>query len=174
MTVCASGLLTQALGGVTHCAEPREEMLSSRLVQLIEANWEEIAKRLIVSVRQHPEMPNLASKPEAELREWCRNNLADLDYLLAMSKEQEVKKRFEVLGRMRFEENVPLHEAVLRFHMLKGKIVGFIHEQGFPMSAMHLYAEEELELRIDRFFDDCVYHLVRGYERAMRIAQRAS
>lgn len=148
-------------------------MLSSRLVQLIEDHWEEIANRLFVAIRQHPEMQNLARKSDAELREWCRNILADLDSLLAMDKEQDVKRRFEVLGRMRFEENVPLHEAVLRFHILKNKIIGFIHEQGFPMSAMHLYAEEELELRIDRFFDDCVYHVVRGYEAAMRVAQKA-
>jgi hypothetical protein len=158
----------------THLRQTGEGMLSSRLVQLIESHWEEIANRLITDVKKQPDMPNLARNTGAEMREWCRNILGDLDALLSMSKEQEVRRRFEVLGRMRFEENVPLHEAVLRFHLLKNKIVGFIHEQGFPMSAMHLYAEEELELRIDRFFDDCVYHVVRGYEAAMRIAQRAS
>jgi len=149
-------------------------MLSSRLVQLIENNWEEIANRLIASVRKHPEMSNLNRKTDAEMREWCRSILQDLDYLLAGSKEQEVRRRFEILGRMRFEEQIPLHEAVLRFHMLKNKIIGFVHEQGFPMSAMHLYAEEELELRIGRFFDDCVYHVVRGYEHAQRVARLAS
>jgi len=149
-------------------------MLSSRLVQLIENNWEEIANRLIASVRKHPEMSNLNRKTDAEMREWCRSILQDLDYLLAGSKEQEVRRRFEILGRMRFEEQIPLHEAVLRFHMLKNKIIGFMHEQGFPMSAMHLYAEEELELRIGRFFDDCVYHVVRGYEHAQRVARLAS
>jgi hypothetical protein len=149
-------------------------MLSSRLVQLIENNWEEIANRLIASVRKRPEMSNLNRKTDAEMREWCRSILQDLDYLLAGSKEQEVRRRFEILGRMRFEEQIPLHEAVLRFHMLKNKIIGFVHEQGFPMSAMHLYAEEELELRIGRFFDDCVYHVVRGYEHAQRVARLAS
>jgi len=147
-------------------------MLSSKLVQLIESHWEEIATRLISEVRRHPEMPKLARKTDAEMREWCRNILQDLDYLLAASKAQEVRRRFEILGRMRCEENIPLHEAVLRFHILKDKIIGFVHEQGFPMSAMHLYAEEELELRIGRFFDDCVYHVVRGYESALRVAAR--
>lgn len=149
-------------------------MLSSKLVQLIESNWEDIAARLISGVRNNPDLPNLAVKSDAEMRYWCRIILEDLDYLLSASKKDELNRRFEVLGRMRFEENVPLHEAVLRFHILKEKIIGFVHEQGFPMSAMHLYAEEELELRIGRFFDDCVYHLVRGYEAAMRVAQLAS
>ena len=149
-------------------------MLSSRLVQLIESNWEEIAQALISAVRKNPDLPNLARKSDSEMREWCRTILEDLDYLLAAPKKDEVPRRFEVLGRMRFEESVPLHEAVLRFQILKEKIIGFVHEQGFPMSAMHLYAEEELELRIGRFFDDSVYHLVRGYEAAMRVAQLAS
>ena len=148
-------------------------MLSSRLVQLIETNWEEIANRTIAAVREHAEMPNLSRKTNGEMREWCRNLLHNLDSLLSLTKEQEVRRRFEVLGRLRFEENIPLHEAVLRFHILKNKIIGFVHEQGFPMSAMHLYAEEELELRIGRFFDDCVYNVVRGYENAMRVAKLA-
>jgi hypothetical protein len=147
-------------------------MLSTRLVQLIEANWEEIATRLVKAIQRHPDMANLASRPEAEIRDWCREILANLGYLLTATKHQEVQRRFEILGRMRFEENIPLHEAVLRFHLLKDKIIGFLHEQGFAMTAVELYAEEELEQRMGRFFDACVYHVVRGYECALRVAHR--
>jgi hypothetical protein len=152
----------------------KTQMLSSKLVQLIETNWEEITNRLIAAVRTRAELPNLQRKTDPEMREWCRNILQDLDYLLTSRKEQEMHRRFEVLGRMRCEENIPLHEAVLRFHILKHKIIEFVHEQGFPMSAMHLHAEIELELRVGRFFDDCVYHVVRGYEAALRVARLAS
>ncbi len=146
-------------------------MISTKLVQVIEGHWEEIAARLIREVRKHPEMPNLSRQTDAEFREWCRTILENLGYLLSAPKDEEMG-RFQVLGRTRFEENVPLHEAVLRLHILKDKIIGFVHEQGFPMSAMHLYAEEELELRIGRFFDACVYHVVRGYEGALARASR--
>jgi hypothetical protein len=128
-----SGLFTQFA-----CAKApftaKETMLSSRLVQLIEDNWEEIAKRTIAEVRKTPDLHNLASKTDAEMREWACAILKDLDCLLSVSKEQEVKRRFEVLGRIRFEEKIPLHETVLRFHILKNKIVGFVHEQGFHSS----------------------------------------
>lgn len=149
-------------------------MLSSKLVQLIEGHCDEIANRLIAAVRSNQDLPNLNRKTDAEVREWCHTVIGDLDYLLSAPKKDEVKRRFEVLGRRRYEENIPLHEAVLRFQMLKEKIIGFVHEQGFPMTAMHLYAEEELELRIGRFFDDCIYHVVRGYEAAMKVARLAS
>jgi hypothetical protein len=75
-----------------------------------------------------------------------------------------------VLGRVRFEQNVPLHEAVRRIHLLKDKIIGFIHEQGLPMTALDLYGEEELEFKINRFFDAMIYQLVRGYEDAQRVS----
>ena len=60
-------------------------MLSTRLVQLIEENWEEISARLISSVRKHPETPTLAKKPDVEIREWCQNILENLGYLLSAS-----------------------------------------------------------------------------------------
>lgn len=147
-------------------------MLSTKLVQLIESNWEEIADRVVRAVKKHPDLANLASRPDLELREWCREMLQNLGFLLSATKDEELQRRFEVLGKVRFEENIPLHEAVLRVHLLKDKVIGFIHEQGFPMSAMQLYAEEELEHRLSRLFDACVYYLVRGYENAIRFEHR--
>jgi hypothetical protein len=149
-------------------------MLSTKLVQLIERNWEEIAARLIQAVRKHPDMQHLAQRPDSELRDWCRELVADLGYRLSTSKDEEVKRRFQILGRMRFEEDVPLHEAVLRLHVLKDTIIAFLHERGFPMTALDLYGKEELELRMGRFFDAMTYHIVRGYEDAQRVAARVA
>jgi len=147
-------------------------MLSTKLVQLIEAHWDEIAQRLILAIRSHPDMQELSKRPEIELREWCREILENLGDLLSAKKHEDVHSRYRVLGKVRFEENIPLHEAVLRFHLLKDKIVGFVHEQGFPMNTLQLYAEEELEQRMGRFFDACVYQVVCGYEHALRRAAR--
>ena len=147
-------------------------MLSGKLVELIEQNCEQIADRLIDSMRRSSEFNVLSRRPEMELKEWCREILQNLGYILSGDRDKEMKRRYEVLGRMRYEESIPLHEAVLRFHMLKDKIVGFVHEQGFPLTAVQLYAEEELEHRVCRSFDAMVYHVVKGYEHAMRQATR--
>jgi hypothetical protein len=151
-----------------------DDMLSTRLVQLIENNWEEVASRTWLAVKRHPEMPVLGRQSEADMRDWCENILSNLGELLAAPKDEEIKKRFQILGRIRFEEQIPLHEAVLRFQMLKDKIIGFVHEQGYPMTAIQLYSEEEMEQRMGRFFDACVYNVVRGYEEALRRSARAS
>jgi hypothetical protein len=149
-------------------------MISTRLVQLIETNWEEIARRLIRSIRENPDLPNLAARPEAEIKEWCREILENLGHLLLAKKGQEIHSRFQLLGRMRFEENIPLHEAVLRMQILKGKILGFVHEEAISMTVIQVYAQEELEHRIGRFFDALIYHLVCGYERASHRAYRVA
>ena len=94
-------------------------MLSARLVQLIEEQWERIAQRLIGKIRRHPDMPLLASRPDSELRQWCQDILANLGSWLSASRAEELRSRYEVVGRLRFEESIPLHEAVLRLQVLK-------------------------------------------------------
>jgi hypothetical protein len=147
-------------------------MLSTKLVQLIQSHSDEITRRVLIAMRSHPDLPQLSKRPEAELRDWCGDILRNLGDLLSAGKNEEVQRRFQILGKIRFEENIPLPEAVLRFHLLKDKIIGFIHEQGFAMTAIQLYAEEELEQRMGRFFDACVYHVVCGYEQARHRAKR--
>ncbi len=149
-------------------------MISTRLVQLIEVNWEEIARRLIRSIRENPETQSLAARPEAEIKQWCRDILENLSHLLLAKRDQETHRRFQVLGHMRFEENIPLHEAVLRMQMLKGKILGFVHEEAISMTVIQVYAQEELEHRIGQFFDALVYHVVCGYENASARAYRVA
>jgi hypothetical protein len=147
-------------------------MITTQLTQLIETDWEEIAARLIADVRRNPDLEHLSKRSDLDLREWCREILEHLGTLMSARKSEVVQRRFELVGRMKFEENVPLHEAVLRLFLLKNEIVSFIHERGLPMTAIQVYAEEELEQRIGRFFDDCVYRIVRGYERAMLLERR--
>jgi len=115
-----------------------------------------------------------AALPEAETKEWCREILENLGYLLLSRKDQETYRRFQVLGGMRLEQNIPLHEAVLRMHILKNKILGFVHEEALSMTVIQVYAQEELEQRIGQFFDALVYHVVRGYEQASHRAHRVA
>ena len=49
----------------------------------------------------------------------------------------------------------------------------FVDEQGFDYDCLALYAEEQLERRVGRFFDLLTTHLVRGYEKAWQHAAHA-
>ena len=61
---------------------------------------------------------------------------------------------------------------MLRCQLLKKRILRFVREQGFTLTPMELYAEEELDRRIGWLFDAMVYHIVCGYETATRVASQ--
>jgi hypothetical protein len=45
-------------------------------------------------------------------------------------------------------------------------MVDFVREQGLARDTIDVFAEEELEYRVARFFDGLVYHIVKGCETA--------
>ena len=145
-------------------------MLSAKLIRLIEEHWESIASRVIREIRHDPRMPHIARLPESELREWGEKVLRNMDHWFTARGEHEVAERYERLGRQRFEESVPLGESVCALFLLKERMLDFIRDEGIGQNAVDLYAEEELEHHVGRFFDSLIYHLVHGYEDAMRRA----
>jgi hypothetical protein len=70
------------------------------------------------------------------------------------------------MGKRRFQQSVPLHEVVRAFCVIKESMVAFIEEEGIPSDPLGLYAEEQMQHRIGRFFDTLIVHPVRGYETA--------
>jgi hypothetical protein len=103
---------------------------------MIEDHWHEIAERTVQEIRRDPDLPTVSTRPDSELYEWCRDILKNLGYWLSASKADEVAHRFGALGRLRYEESVPLHEAVHRFHLLKYKMIEFVREHGFAENSL--------------------------------------
>ncbi len=144
-----------------------KEMLSHRLVKLIEDHYEAIVAEAAQRIHEDPELTHLRALPQAELEIWGESVLRNLGHWLD-GKDEAIAQQYEGLGRLRYDENVPLHEAVPGLQILKAGTVDFVREQGFGRSTLEIYAEEELEHRVDRFYDWLLYHLVRGYEAALR------
>ena len=149
-------------------------MLSGRLVHLIEANSASIVVQVISQIRRDPELTHVSKLPDAELREYGEHLLHRLGHWLEGGTEHELEQYYEDTGRLRFEEGVPLYEAVRGLFLVKNKMIDFVLNQAAAKTYMQLYAEEELEHRVDRFFDILIYHLVKGYENALRKSARAA
>lgn len=149
-------------------------MLSPKLVHLIETHAEELTVRIVRDIRGNPECAHLARLPEAELRERGHEILQNLGHWLAFSNEEKIEREYEGIGKLRYEEAVPLHESIRGLCLIKYAMIDFIHEQGIDRDCVALYAEGELERRVAKFFDLLLMHLARGYEIAWRHATHAA
>jgi len=145
-------------------------MLSGKLIRLIECNWDQIMTRVIEQVRREPQMSHTRSLVESELRDWGQTLLQNLGHWLAAGNEEDLARKYEYLGRLRCMEDVPLHESVHGLCIIRERMLDFVEEHILTKNVLELYAEEELERRLGRFFDLLTIHLVRGYEYALRKA----
>ncbi len=145
-------------------------MLSAKLVQLIEDHWQGITTAILHQIRSDPRLHHISGLPETELRDIGRAILRNLGHWLTASGSEQrmVEEQYEGLGRVRFAESIPLHECVCALQLVKQRVVEFSRDHEFAQSSVEIYAEEELEHRLNQFFDDLVYHEVIGYEEAMR------
>ena len=144
-------------------------MFSHQLIRLIEDRWQELANEVIRYIREHREMEHLGKLSQSELESWGRELIHNLGEWLDGS-GTAIAEQYEKLGSIRFRESVPLAESVFALHVLKERIIAFARERGFHASAVEIYSEEELEHRLGLFFDHLVYHIVKGYEHALRDA----
>ena len=142
-------------------------MLSARFIQMVSHNWERIADRVIKRIRENRQVPEFEKYPDADLRERTRIILQNLGTWLSCG-EADIALRYEQLGRLRFEEGVPLHVLVFALQTIRRSMIQYIRDEGLVSVALDIYAEEELEYTADEVFDTLVYHIVRGYEQAMR------
>jgi hypothetical protein len=145
-------------------------MISAKLVQMIEDHSEQITLQVVQQFRKDPRMSRIARLPDSELRGRCQEILKRLGHWLAETNEEEIAEHYEALGRLRMHEDIPLHEVVHGLQILKGKMLDYSRNQGIGQNSVELYAEEELEHQVGRFFDSAVYHVVVGYEDALRQA----
>ncbi len=145
-------------------------MLSTKLIQLIEDHWEGIVARVLRQIREDARLFHMRKLPDSELRLWGQNILKYLGHWLIESRDEEIAHRYESQGRLRYQEAIPLHECVCTMALLKQALLVYIRDAGVAQNIVELYAEEELELSVGRFFDSALYHMVRGYEGEMRKA----
>ena len=142
-------------------------MVSGKFVHLIETHGDEIIARVIAQIRSQPAMPHFRSLLDAEMREWGQDLLQHLGHWLTAGHEDDLARRYERLGKLRFEQDVPLHESVRGLCFIREKMLDYVEEHIASKDSVELYSQEELERRLGRFFDLLMIHLVLGYERAL-------
>jgi len=143
-------------------------MLSTRLVQLIEVNGDQIIDRVAAQLRREPEISHCKILQDCELRGLGQDLLQHLGNWLSAGYGSDLAQRFEQFGKLCFQQGIPLHEALRGMSLLREKMLDVAQEHMISNSSIELYAEEELERRLGRFFDRLSGQIARGFEDAVR------
>lgn len=146
-------------------------MISAKLVHRIEDHWEQISARFYRLLRSSPEVPHIARLPESEINEACRRILRNLGNWLVSGSESEIAWYYEKIGADRHRQAIPVSEAIRTLQFMKDATISFIQDEGSIENSVDLYAEEELENQLGRFFDLLIFHLARGHENAAATAK---
>ena len=145
-------------------------MFPNRLIHLIETHREDIATGAILRIRDDKDVPHMQKLSDLELVHWARGILVALTSWVLAGDDKRLLIPYNELGRVRFENSVPLYEVVRCLHILKCRVSGLIRDQAFAQNALELYAQEELEHHVGLFFDRLLYTIARGYEEARQRA----
>ena len=137
-------------------------MFSFTLVQRIEAHSEQIAGLAAEEIRRDPQLLAIGAIDRDELARRARELLGNLGHWL-VARDPEVARLSEPVGRSGFEHSIPLYALIRCLLIIKARLIDFAREE-LSGTALQIYAEEELEYRVGRFFDEVIYHVAKGYE----------
>jgi len=141
-------------------------MIHQTLVRLVHDHLDPIATRTIQTIQQDDHLGSVRRLPEWELRDWAKDVLRSLIDWPVQEDDRELSERYQALGRRRFQDSIPLQEAIRRLHHLKWAVMNWVRDHSFPQSSADLYALEEFEHHVCVFIDYLVYYVACGYEEA--------
>lgn len=154
-------------------------MIAAKLVELIEIHANQLSRDVARDLATNPRTPGFRPVSHQELQDRVFQIFHHLGNWIGDPKSASVEAEFAEWGRRRFEQGIPISEVVYAIIVLKQHLRRYISDNGLVDAAfpridsdyvlpMHLHSLQELNTRVGQFFDEALYHLARGYEKASR------
>ena len=142
------------------------QMLSDRLVQIIQDHAGELTQGVLNDLAKNPRTAAYHMLPRTELHNRVYDVYRNLGQWITEKAEGPVSSTYMALGRTRRAEEIPLQQVVQALIVTKRHIVSYVRSSLPVDTAVELHQEEELNLMLGRFFDNAIYFTVKGYEQA--------
>jgi len=142
------------------------QMLSDRLVQIIQDHAGELTQGVLNDLAKNPSTAAYHMLPRTELHNRVYDVYRNLGQWITEKAEGPVSSTYMALGRTRRAEEIPLQQVVQALIVTKRHIVSYVRSSLPVDTAVELHQEEELNLMLGRFFDNAIYFTVKGYEQA--------
>ena len=152
-------------------------MLATRLIQLIENHSKSLAQAVMHDVLTNENTRGFRKVPKEELEPRIAALYQNLGKWIGEPNEDDIRQEYEDWGRTRFRQGIAFSEIVYVLMLTKRHLRKFIRDHGLvnfsgdrvtpeEFVPMELYTVQELNYKVGDFFDQALYHLVRGYEAA--------
>src|SRR5215475_7414778 len=119
-------------------------MIALRLVRLVEAHSDKIARGLLAKIRNSSRTSQMQKIPDSELLANTHELLDHLSEWLLTKTQSDIAVRYRAAGARLMSQEVPLAEACWLLIMTKDHLWEFLQKQGFLRSPVQLYGEMEL------------------------------
>ncbi len=140
-----------------------------RLVQLIEAQAEELSKGLMQRLQTSPQCVDLFHKvPADELKRRVQEIYRNLSDWLLSKTESEIEERYIGLGVRRARQGLPFGQFLWAMTLTKEYLWEYLEKEGLLEEPLELLGEIELVHNLERFFDRAIYFAAMGYESAAK------
>jgi len=139
-------------------------LLAYRLVKLMEAHSEGLARGLQAKVEKCDRCGGYRNVPQEELRRLISEVYGHLGEWLLGKTEDDIKWRYMGIGARRAAQGVPLSQVLWVISMVKENLWEYLQENEVLERPAEVFGELEVLALLDQFFDRAMYYAARGYE----------
>jgi hypothetical protein len=143
------------------------EVISKRLVELIERNADRLAKAWLADVKSRPETPTYHGYPDDVLHRRVYEVYQRLGkWISRETSVEEIARIYTALGRQRYAEGFAPSEVLEALILTRRHLWLLVLKEGFLETALDLQAALDLNARAVLFFDRSTYYTALGFEQA--------
>ncbi|PWT88869.1 MAG: hypothetical protein C5B54_09940 [Acidobacteria bacterium] len=148
-------------------------MISQKFARLIETHSDELCRRWLKEVQNHPDTLTYHHYPESKLIGHIQHAFAHLSEMIEAGSRERIRERYEQLGAERFQEGFPLNEVLKAFILARRLLWTFVQTRG-AFNMMEVQQMIEIRHQTLLFFDRAMFFTARGYEREAAIYKKVA
>jgi hypothetical protein len=140
-------------------------MISEKIVTRIKENASLLTTRLLQDLLSREETRSYRNLDKDLLARRVYDVYSRLDaWLMGDKTRGEIRAHYMELGRQRFEEDIPLEEALMALMLIKRHLWLYVQEQNFFDSTFMFHQALEFNNRVVLFFDKAIFFTAMGYQ----------
>jgi len=142
------------------------QLMSQRLIELIEKSADEISRRWLEDVIAQPELVSYRAYDKDSLFRSCHALVSHLgEWVSRSTSKEEIEKRYSSLGAQRYREGFQLSELAQALILTRRRIWLKVLDAGLLDNILDMHTALELNNRVILFFDRALFAAARGYEK---------